>query len=253
MTEAAKNRQIKTEDFARYEFKYLLSARQRAAIEAEISHFMSPDSHVHNELNKGYFVRSLYFENADATHYYEKTDGIRTRRKFRLRTYGKQHEPEMPIYLEEKGRHIERTYKHRVALDHEHLGLFGAPETIASLLDLYPGVEMVERFCFDNFRRALRPTVLVDYLRHPYVSPFDVSFRITFDSRLSGCPSDMLYPEAAGNWVAMKAGYTVLEVKFFRRIPAWFHRIIQAHNMRRLSISKFCEAMEACGLADDLS
>ena len=253
MTAAAKKSDITTEDFARYEFKYLLNARQRAAIEEEVSHFMTPDTHVHDELNQAYFVRSMYFENAEATHYYEKTDGIRTRRKFRLRTYGKQHQPGLPIYLEEKGRHIERTYKHRVAIPPEHLELFGAPETISSLIDLYPGVELVERFCFDNFRRSLNPTILVDYLRHPYVSNYDMNFRITFDSQLSGCPSRMLYPQTAGNWIAMKAGYTVLEVKFFRRIPAWFHRIVQAHNMRRLSISKFCEGMEACGLAIDLS
>ena len=36
-----------------------------------------------------------------------------------------------------------------------------------------------------------------------------------------------------------KPGYTILEVKFERGIPAWFHRTIQAYNLRRESISKF--------------
>jgi len=42
-----------------------------------------------------------------------------------------------------------------------------------------------------------------------------------------------------------------LEVKFFRRIPPWFHRIIQAYDLRRLSISKFARGMEVCGFAED--
>jgi hypothetical protein len=252
MNLAATEAKISTEDFSRYEFKYLLNSEQRAAIEAEISHFMTLDSHAHEDL-EGYFVRSLYFENKDATHYYEKIDGVRVRRKFRLRTYCKEFLPDVPLYLEEKGRYIERTYKHRVVIDPAHLELFATSEGHQTLLSLYPGVAVVERFFFDSVRRNLAPLVLVDYLRHPYVSPYDMNFRMTFDSSLSGAASSVLHPDDTANWKAMKAGYTILEIKFFRRIPAWFHRILQAHNMRRLSISKFCESMETCGLAIDLS
>ena len=39
-----------TEDFARYEFKYVLTEHQRHEIEAEIRHFMAYDGHVHEEL-----------------------------------------------------------------------------------------------------------------------------------------------------------------------------------------------------------
>ena len=58
---------------------------------------------------------------------------------------------------------------------------------------------------------------------------------------------------ALENWTERIAGYTILEVKFNRRIPAWFHRILQAHNMRRFSFSKFVRGMEATGLAINLS
>ena len=47
------------------------------------------------------------------------------------------------------------------------------------------------------------------------------------------------------------AGYTILEMKFFRRFPPWFHKIIQTYNLRRLSISKFSTGMEYCGIAKD--
>lgn len=244
---------FRIEDFSRYEFKYLLNARQREIVEEEVSHFMTDDTHAQSELDNGYFVRSLYFENPNSTHYYEKIDGVRVRRKFRIRTYGRRISPEVPIYLEEKGRYIERTYKHRFVIDPAHLPLFGLPQRHGELVSLYPGNVVVERFFFDSFRRALVPTVLVDYLRRPYVSNYDMNFRMTFDSNLSGCPSQVLHPDSNASRREIKAGYTILELKFSRRIPAWFHRILQTQNMRRLSISKFCEGMVECGLAIDLS
>lgn len=242
-----------TEDFTRFEFKYVLDAATRREIEAEVAHFMSVDGHVRADLDNSYLVRSLYFDNASASHYHEKIDGIRVRRKFRLRTYGRLPADDLPIYLEEKGRRIERTYKHRIQINPEHLEIFSDPDRHDELLAHYPGVDLVEAFLFDSLRRAVRPCVLVDYVRRPYTSPFDMNFRVTFDGGLAASASQSLFPAGEEGWRQSLAGHTILEVKFHRRIPAWFHRILQAHDMRRLSISKFCKGMEACGLAVDLS
>ena len=46
-------------------------------------------------------------------------------------------------------------------------------------------------------------------------------------------------------------GFTVMEVKFRRHIPSWFHRLIQAYELRRVSMSKICKAMEILGLVED--
>ena len=45
------------------------------------------------------------------------------------------------------------------------------------------------------------------------------------------------------NSIECKSGLTILEVKFERSIPLWFHRIIQSYNLRRQSISKFVLGM----------
>ena len=110
-------RSAQTEDFARYEFKYLLNLEQRKIIEEGISHFMEFDGHVHKELENSYFVRSLYFDTEDAVNYYEKIDGVGARRKFRIRTYSQEYEDGLPIYLELKGRQIERTFKQPIAIE----------------------------------------------------------------------------------------------------------------------------------------
>ena len=240
------------ENFARYEFKYLLNVRQRDDIENEIRHFMTYDGHVHAELDNRYIVRSLYFDNPSASHYYEKIDGIKTRHKFRLRTYAKSYEEGVPLYLEKKGRHNQRTYKQRIAIPPDDLELVMTADRHDDLYRRFKGVELVEQFLFETIRRNVRPMVLVDYQRRPYTSDFDTEFRLTFDSILTAMATDELFPPATTTKFSCLEGKTILEVKFQRRIPAWFHRIIQAHEMTRLSISKFCVGMETCGLATNL-
>lgn len=242
----------KIEKFARYEFKYILNVRQREDIETEVRHFMTYDGHVHAELDNSYIVRSLYFDNVLAHHYYEKTDGIKTRHKFRLRTYARSYEENTPLYLEKKGRHNQRTYKRRVAISLEELEMVTSAGQHDDLYKRFRDLDLVEQFLFETIRRNIQPVVLIDYQRRPYTSAFDTEFRLTFDSVLTALAANELFPAATTTKYSCLEGKTILEVKFLRRIPAWFHRIIQAHDMTRLSISKFCVGMETCGLATNL-
>jgi hypothetical protein len=245
---------INIEKFARYEFKYLLRAELFQRLVEEISHFMEYDGYVHPELNDSYFVRSLYFDDDLASNYYEKIDGVKVRRKFRIRTYEIKAAQETPIYLEEKGRTIERTYKRRTQIMADHLPLFYNPQINGEeILELYSGADLVESMVFNTLRKNLKPRVLVDYIRKPFISEYDAHFRVTFDTALKASSVRSLFPDDCANWIKAEAGYTILEVKFNRRIPSWFHKILQAYNMRRLSISKFCKGMEVCNLAQDLS
>ena len=253
MIQSAVNPSLKTEDFIRYEFKYPLDLPKRKNVESEVANFMSFDGHVHPELSNAYYVRSLYYDNDAATNYYEKIDGVKMRRKFRLRTYGKLIEPSSPIYLEEKNRDGDRVHKHRIPIDPSHLPVFYNPEQYPDLHELFPGVDLVDRFMFDAIRRSLKPKLLVDYVRRPYVSAYDMNFRVTFDSVLMSAEVNNLFPASWENWKHSFAGFTIVEVKFHRRIPAWFHRIIQTHNLMRVSFSKFCKGMEATNQVVDLS
>ena len=92
----------------------------------------------------------------------------------------------------------------------------------------------------------------MDYSRRPYINDYGLYFRLTFDSHVSSVSTSNLYPSAIDySSNECRAGYTILEVKFERSIPPWFHRIIQNYNLRRLSISKFVIGMEQINLAVD--
>lgn len=240
------------EDFSRYEFKFILDPNLRKRVEEDIKPFVRYDGFASEKLKNKYFVRSLYFDNDVFSHYYEKIDGVRSRRKFRLRTYQTDQKENSPIFLELKGRHLDRTYKRRVKLAQQNLNDIQGTKNLEKLLDHHPGNEVFETFFLDTNLRRIKPKICIDYLRRPYVSEFDVYFRLTFDEMLVGTPSQNLFFEKKAASSLCLPGLTILEIKFHRRIPAWFHRIIQTHNLTRTSVSKFCIGIETCRLAENL-
>ena len=114
-------KKINTESFSRYEFKYLLPLKKAVQIEKEIKNFMFLDKNASKNKNKNYFVRSLYFDNEINSNFYEKVDGMETRKKFRIRVYSANERSKSPIFLEMKGRRNQRTTppQHQAAT---HLG-----------------------------------------------------------------------------------------------------------------------------------
>ena len=60
------------QEFARYEFKYILNKRLRDQVENQIQHFMKYDGFTHPEFNNSYFVRSLYYDSPNSFNFYEK-------------------------------------------------------------------------------------------------------------------------------------------------------------------------------------
>lgn len=239
--------------FSRYEFKYVVPLEQRLIIEDQLQHFMRFDDFISNRPKHQYLVRSLYFDSPTSQAFYEKIDGIKERRKYRIRTYSQNQDSTVPLFLEEKGRHNQRTFKHRIKIDPLDYRQLIRGENVLELVRRYPDANMVGRFVRAYLNLQLQPKVLVDYARRPYVSDYDVYFRVTFDQKLQATPSNSLFPASESQMRSCVAGSSIIEVKFNRRIPAWFHRIIQTSQLRRVSISKFVVGMASCGIATDLS
>jgi hypothetical protein len=125
-------------------------------------------------------------------------------------------------------------------------------ELIQAILKQGESSRVLEQFSYDCLHRRLSAVALIDYQRHPYISKFDTSFRLTFDSQLQVTQTSQLFPSAAvSRSLKVLPGYVILEVKFRHHMPAWFHAIIQAYELQRVSISKICAGMKRLGLADD--
>ena len=94
------------------------------------------------------------------------------------------------------------------------------------------------------YKKKLKPKILIDYERVPFINKHGLYFRLTFDHNLSCIKlNNKLNNNVLDKRIECKSGFTILEVKFERSIPLWFHRIIQSYNLRRQSISKFVLGM----------
>ena len=241
--------------FSRFEFKYILPKSLRDEIEREVLFFMSLDPYTEGHPDKKYEVRSLYFEDMVYSNYYEKIDGMESRAKFRIRTYSLDPETHSHIFLEMKCRKNAMVYKHRVPINGDVYEILktarGDDLTNLVLKGADPG-NVLEKFHFECERKRLRPIMLIDYTRRPYISKYDPEFRLTFDDYLASLQSSSMFPSHQWNGMALLKGYTILEVKFRFHIPSWFHRILQSYELNRVSISKICNGIEAWKLTPHL-
>lgn len=238
--------------FARFEFKYLLPLKCRQEIEHDLAFFLQYDPFVAERDGHRYAVRSLYYDDLSYSAFYDKVDGLHSRSKFRVRTYSFDSKEETPVFLEIKGRHNNLVYKHRTPLANDAWEIFSGKALTQRVLMQADASAVRNQFEFDTLRKGLQPVALIDYMRRPYISKFDPDFRITFDEALHVTQTTALFPGPSGNAAKqILPGYTILEVKFRHHMPSWFHRVIQAHELQRISISKICSGMEVLGLAID--
>jgi hypothetical protein len=252
MVKALKHYKLENEQlFERYEFKFILPDKLRKSIEKEIGVFMRFDGHVTGGGASSYFVRSLYFDTKNKANFYDKIDGVKNRKKFRLRTY-RRNLGASPVYLELKTRKINRVSKKRVRIDEADNIFFSRDLDVDYINSRYPGSDLIDNFCFAALRDGISPKVIVDYVRAPYVSDYDMNFRVTLDSELRCASSKTLF-DGAPAITKVLSGYSIMEVKFNRRIPAWFHKLIQAYDLERVSVSKFVLGMRNARCAVDNS
>lgn len=228
--------------FHRYEFKYLLRPFEEELVLAELGRRMELD--VHSSARGYYFVRSHYFDSTGFACYREKVNGHRRRHKFRLRMYSESAAFSNPLFMELKGKDDMLVYKHRMPLEAEGIApaLSAGRSAIADLVTSSPGANGVaDSFVFDLFRRGLYPSVVVEYRRTAFQHRADPDFRATLDNRVVAqrCDRGGL---PAGRTRDLSSPYSVLEIKFRYRLPAWFHRLIQDLELRRRSFSKFSVA-----------
>ena len=99
-------------------------------------------------------------------------------------------------------------------------------------------------------KKKIKPKVIIDYSRKPFINKHGNYFRLTFDNNLSSTISKNLFSSDHQSKKTIP-GYEILEVKFDRTIPPWFQKVIQSFELNRLSVSKYVLGCETSKLAYD--
>lgn len=215
----------------RHELKYVSSEKELALVKNRLDALMSLDSHVKE---KGiYTIRSLYFDDYDNRCYGENEAGTDPREKFRIRIYNGSAER---ISLELKKKERGKTLKLSCPITKEQCRqlMRGQPLPFDNG---YP--PLLLKLLLQMRTRLLRPAVIVEYDRVPYVCR-DGNVRITMDKNISSSNQllGFLEPEIARRPV-MERGSHILEVKYDEYLPDYIKNSLELGTLRQTSFSKF--------------
>ena len=221
----------KKENQYRHEFKYLCSLGQLKIIQGRIAGQIPLDPHVGKD--GVYNIRSLYFDDFEDRYMMENEAGTDPREKFRIRIYN--HSADR-ISLELKKKVRGKTQKISCRITEEQCRTMMAGEIPEPGKDA-PAV--FQKLCLLMKTRLMRPKVIVEYDRTPYVYALG-NVRITLDEniRASG-RADLFLDENVPCRPILPAGQHILEVKYDEFLPDYIYRTIQMENLRQTAFSKY--------------
>jgi hypothetical protein len=219
----------------RHELKYLISYGQLALVRARMGPLLKRDDHVTE--HGCYTVRSLYFDDYGNTAYNDKLQGGVERQKFRIRIYNGS---ERVISLERKSKSCSYTYKQSARLlraqvhdilDGQYDALLGCPDPLFGV------------FYHECRSKMLRPRVIVDYEREPYVMQAG-TVRITFDTHIRAAVGGWdIFDDRLATLEVLDPGLLVMEVKYTEFLPSIVQRALPQGAVDFSAVSKY---MLAC-------
>ena len=230
--------------FNRFELKYLLTLQQAEKLKTGLRAYMNIDEHSRN--SGGYALTSLYYDSPGFRCYREKVDGLRVRRKLRIRVYENDEilTEDTPVFLEIKQRVDRVTQKRRAVLPYgDALRLCNDRE----IPDHDPkDRQVIEEIYTFLWQYNLLPASIVRYDRQAFMgTEYDPGLRVTFDTSLTTQVYPLHLHEEPSGLPMMAANMVVLEIKVNERIPQWTVGMIKNQNLQLIRVSKYCLSLEA--------
>jgi len=230
-------------NFNRYELKYLIPYQKVQEIIPDLGPFMLPDEYGDN--HGRYVITSLYYDTPDFRFYHEKVNGLKQRRKLRIRVYetGKPADHKTTAFVEIKERVDKIIRKRRVQTTlGEALALCNDGEPIEGDGGNKPALD--EMYCMAHTYN-LKPTVITSYLRQAFQgTKIDRGLRITFDTNCRYRRERPDLTEKDPGHFMIPPNMCIMEIKTNNSIPIWLTQLIAEHNLQIFRISKYCTSLE---------
>jgi hypothetical protein len=228
--------------FNRYELKYIVDARSYRRICDDLTNFMVPDAY--GDVDGFYRVTSLYYDSPQLSGYWSKIDGLRFRRKLRLRIYPGTDIRKVDTGFVEIKQRINRTVqKKRVILPLAQAQRLCDDAEVPSGLDA-ADMAAAEEMAYMVRVLHLKPKAIVSYRRRAYMGGvYERGMRLTFDMQLQGRTTALEVNQIAKNYYFLPPDYLIMEVKVNERIPAWMVSLLAQHRCQLQRVSKYCAVM----------
>ena len=249
-----RNYQLKVENLKlRYERKYLVPNSKLKEVREALRPFMRPDIHAEKESDHPHYtVRSIYFDSNHRSAVFEKIEGLRDRKKLRIRGYDTRQEDSL-VFTEIKKKISNRIYKNRAPF------LYNDIKKVLETGEYEPHLlknsqktrEDAARFLYNLNRFNMEPVNLIVYNREPYHGIFNAETRITFDKDIRS----RIYPQITElfdnvDFVYPWAGHFIMEIKYYHApMPSWAKSVVWEFDLKAEALSKYVEGFRCHPLA----
>lgn len=215
----------------RHEYKYRIDAMEKAVLQLCAQGVLERDAHAGE--NGEYLIRSLYFDSPEDTCFYENEDGVDPREKYRIRIYNCD---STRISLECKSKRQGMTKKTACLITKDQCERFME----GVIPDADESVSHGQRVLFYRMReKNLRPVVIVQYTRAPYVAEAG-NVRVTFDDAISSSNEiDAFLREDIPLRSVLPAGGSILEVKWDEFLPSYIKGQLELDSLQWTAFSKY--------------
>lgn len=204
---------------------------QQSLLRLHAAGTLQPDAHA--DENGEYLIRSLYFDSLDDRYFYENEDGDDPREKYRIRFYNCD---SSRISLECKAKTRNMTRKTSCPITIGQCMSFMAGKIPEPERDVSPKQEAM----FWQMRlQKLRPVVIVQYMRTPYISQAG-NVRVTFDYNIASSNdiAGFLEPDITFRQI-LPTGQSILEVKWDEFLPSYIKEQLELDSLQWTSFSKY--------------
>lgn len=228
--------------FNRFELKYILRYSDYLRIIPHIEKQMARDPHAVSGDGK-YGINSLYFDSPGLDFYLNKKDGIKFRRKVRIRHY--LDSPSEKVFVEIKERINRIVRKRRCIVTHDEAcelchGRKFNPESL-EVVDREPAAEV---FYLAKALR-LRPVIVIHYHREAFVgSRYEPGLRLTFDTGLKYRAHNLNPLVMGGEHFFFPPDIFIMEIKTNEKIPYWLTSVVSALECSLNRVSKYVIALD---------
>lgn len=215
----------------RHEYKYLCDSMQNVLLKMRAKGVLREDDHARDT---GYYnIRSLYFDTPEDGCYWENESGVDKRDKYRIRIYNANTDK---IVLEKKSKERQMTLKESCPISKE-ICISLMQNKAIQITEEMSGMQ--RKLLLEMKLKAMRPVVIVEYQRFPFVEK-NGNIRITFDENIrSSNKIEYFLDERIQTRPIMEVGKSIMEVKWDEFLPSYIKQHMQLETLQWGSFSKY--------------
>ena len=218
--------------FQRYEFKYLMDARQLQAVLAAMAPHMVPDEYSHSS------IRNLYLDTPDFRLIRRSLEKPVYKEKLRVRSYGRAGR-EAAVFVELKKKFLSVVYKRRISMPQNQV-----LRCVAGT-ELWPDSQIGAELAYAaDFYKTLRPAVFLCYERDSFRGVEDEGFRVTFDREIRYRREELTLDSDTWGIPILAPGRVLMEVKVAGGLPLWMVHVLSEQGVFKTSFSKYGAAYQ---------